>query len=216
MIRALLEKIASNPRIYDVIQRAAGSEEILRRMAASVEAAQEGVGAASVLDVGGGTGLTRELWPDEALYVCLDNDPIKLAAFRKRFPSSHVLLSDGACMGIRNDGFGVVIIKFVFHHIPDALAREFLRECTRVLEPGGKLIFVEALWLPSRLRSRLLWRFDRGRWPRAEASLRAMLSEHLDIVHWERFSTIHRFVLCVAEKQTGHGARRSQSGSRPE
>ena len=49
-----------------------------------------------------------------------------------------------------------------------------------------------------RWQSRLLWRLDRGAYPKTPEQLLAFLSEQFSIVHSERFSIYHEYLLAVA------------------
>src|SRR5215472_6521672 len=83
----LIHKIASNPVVYDVSQKIAGSgplDPVLAKVTSTAAA------NARVLDVGGGTGRSRHLWPRTCTYVLIDSDAVMLsglaAARRPGFP----------------------------------------------------------------------------------------------------------------------------------
>jgi hypothetical protein len=81
------------------------------------------------------------------------------------------------------------------HHIADKDMSSFLAEVERVTRK--KVLFLDPLAWNSRL-SRLLWRYDRGSFPRSIQTLYAALYKCFEIEHLECFSVYHHYILCVA------------------
>jgi hypothetical protein len=48
-----------------------------------------------------------------------------------------------------------------------------------------------------RVVGRILWRLDRGSYPRTAETLRRVFSQHVKIAHWERFAIHHEYVFGV-------------------
>ena len=198
MLTDVLHHIVANPRVYNLVQMLAGVQRVHSRLAvqfASLTSASIG------LDLGGGTGLLRSFWPPTCAYVCLDIDMLKLQGFLRRYPAGIALLSDATRVPLKSCSMDVVLCTFVTHHIPDALLAQLISESARVLKSGGKLILVDAVWAPARWVGRLLWKYDRGSYPRTAETLHATISNHCAITHWQRFAVYHEYVLCVAIKQ---------------
>jgi SAM-dependent methyltransferase len=194
----LLHRIAAQPRVYDLIQTAAGVAELNRRLAVRIHEIGR---AAWILDVGGGTGHDAELWP-ESQYVCLDNDPLKLQGFRRKNPTRHLLRGDAARLPIRSQSVDVVLCKNVAHHLPEEVFAAFLGESARVLKATGHFLFIDPLWAPERRRGRVLWALDRGSNPRSEETLRALIERRFQLDQWERFAVHHAYVLAVCRPAT--------------
>jgi SAM-dependent methyltransferase len=189
----LAHRLVARPIIYDIVQRLVGAGKIRRRLQIYVEALGD---HGEVLDIGGGTGLYRDVWPTGWHYINLDNDPQKLRGFRRRSSGDTALLGDAAAVPLPDMSLDAVICTFVSHHLPDATLTAFVRESARVLRPNGTLIFIDPIWQPNRIVSRLLWAFDRGSHPRTRDRLVAAMSDHFDITRVEEFAILHEYLLC--------------------
>jgi SAM-dependent methyltransferase len=155
-----------------------------------------------VLDLGGGTGLLGSFWPPTCAYTCLDIDMLKLQGFLRKYPAGIALLSDATQVPLKSCSVDVVLCALVTHHIPDALLAQLISESARVLKDTGRLVLMDAVWEPARWVGRLLWNYDRGSYPRTSETLYATISSHYAITHWEYFAVYHKYVLCVAIKQS--------------
>ena len=89
--------------------------------------------ACRILELGAGPGFCRELIPN-----VISSDLLFL-------PFVDLVLN-GESMPLSWNSTDAVIMIDVFHHIPDAGA--FLRELTRVLKPGGRVIMIEPWMTP--------------------------------------------------------------------
>lgn len=195
MLAGLLHYLAAKPWIYDRVQALAGAGIVNRHLAVALQPVL-GPGL-NVLDVGGGTGLARALFPADSRYVCLDSDSVKLAGFLQKYPSGLTVLADATAMPIETGSVDVVLCRFVTHHVPDEQLPAVLRECARVLKPTGWLVFVEAIRSDGRPLSNLLWRYDRGSFPRREDDVKQRLQTCFDIQSWDRFAVFHQYVVGV-------------------
>jgi ubiquinone/menaquinone biosynthesis C-methylase UbiE len=195
MLTDLLHRFVANPVVYDTVQVLAGSSaELDRRLAATVGELAAG---STILDVGGGSGLPPSLWPAGASYLCLDIDPVKLAAFRRKDGPGVALLGDATHLPIGTRTVDLVVCKNVTHHLSDAQLPALFRESARVLKAGHRMLFIDAVQAPDRWRSRLLWRYDRGTHPRSIGTLQQAMSSEFNLAHWEVFATHHRYVFGV-------------------
>ena len=59
---------------------------------------------------------------------------------------------------------------------------------------------IDPVWDSTRPIGKLLWRYDRGSYPRRVEQLDSNLSQCGTIFHREEFTTLHRFVLYIVQK----------------
>src|SRR5439155_24151670 len=105
---------------------------------------------------------------------------------------SAAVLGDATNLPLRDRSVDWAICVSVSHHLDDhgfGLMLDELRRVTR-----DRVVFLDAVASPA-VRSRLLWRYDRGRHPRPVEVLRRELSSRFEIVSAEEFTTLHRYLL---------------------
>lgn len=104
-------------------------------------------GPARVLDVGCGTGefehLAHQRFP-EARLVGVDVTPDMLAVARGKFPDAAwvtFLLAEAEALPFASEHFDAVVSCSMLHHVQEP--ERLLRECARLLRPGGQLVIVD-------------------------------------------------------------------------
>jgi len=100
-----------------------------------------------VLELGSGTGLNLELYPREGL-DCLtltEPDPHMIKQLRDRVKeigcAADVMEVGAEELPFDDDSYDTVVVTLVLCTVPDQAAA--LREISRVLKPGGQLLFLE-------------------------------------------------------------------------
>lgn len=93
-----------------------------------------------VLDVATGGGHTaRVLAPYVARVIASDLTPRMLMAARATLPEGvAVVVSDAERLSFPVNTFDLVTCRIAAHHFPDSFT--FVRECARILKPGGRLV----------------------------------------------------------------------------
>ena len=198
MLTRMLHHIVSRPFIYDLAQSLVGAKAVRRRLDARIDPVRD---ARLVLDIGGGTGSIGGLWSDSSKYICLDIDPLKLRGFAAKNPTGIALLADATRIPIEDQSVDVALCTNVTHHLADPLLDRMVSECARVLKPGGRLILSDAVWAPNRRAGRLIWRYDRGSFPRTAEALRKVISTYLRVEQWDQFAIWHEYIISVATRE---------------
>ncbi len=206
MLRTGIARVAANPMAYELIQRAVGGRGLDRVLASLIDQYTGGKATGVVADVGGGTGRARVLWPRGWTYLCLDSDPAKLNVRHMSEPSDRYLVADATQMPLDDRSCDAVLLKFVSHHLDDGELGVALKEVRRVLTPRGVLIVVDAVWRPARVLSRILWRYDRGSFPRTLAALREHVAGEFDLIREDEFAAIHAYVAFAGRPGSGSKA----------
>jgi ubiquinone/menaquinone biosynthesis C-methylase UbiE len=101
---------------------------------------------ARVLEIGCGIGrVLKHIAPSfaEAHGIDISEEMIALGKDRlSGFANIYLHLGDGATLNpLPNDYFDLVYSVLAFQHMPAGVVRNYLRECHRVLKPGGELYF---------------------------------------------------------------------------
>jgi SAM-dependent methyltransferase len=187
----LMHRIAGEPAIYNLIQRAAGLEVTRARLAKLL-----GDTSGVLLDVGAGTGLYVDLLPAGTRYVWLDNDVEKLRGFRTAYPGELAVLSDAGRMAIREESVDYALSVALSHHLTDAELDGFLASVARICRRG--FIFLDAVERPESVVSRALWKYDRGSHPRKLEDLRRRLERYFIIETESSYRIYHTYLLCRA------------------
>lgn len=88
------------------------------------------------LDIGGGSGMAATLLEkgDTTFVTCLD-----LSCELLRFSPVPSVQADAMHMPFADRSFDLIVAAAFFHHLPGREA-EVLRECARVLRPGGRIV----------------------------------------------------------------------------
>ncbi|HEU5253935.1 MAG TPA: methyltransferase domain-containing protein [Solirubrobacterales bacterium] len=122
---------------------AATEEAGLRQMRAELLRQARG----RVLELGSGTGLNLELYPREGLdsLTLTEPDPHMFKQLQERAkekcPGADLLEAGAEKLPFDDDSFDTVVVTLVLCTVPDQPAA--LREISRVLAPGGQLLFLE-------------------------------------------------------------------------
>lgn len=187
MLRRLSRAIARRPVLYDAIQVATGSRTCYTHLRAMLPP----TAGKRVLDVGGGTGVSRSSLDSSADYAVVDIDSSKLALLRQKHQATLAIQADARRLPARAASFDVGLMVFVCHHLDDSALDAALAELARVCR--GPVIVMDPIWVPRRLRGRFLWRYDVGRYPRTVAQLDSVIRRHFPVLAEDAFAVHHEY-----------------------
>jgi len=104
-----------------------------------------------LIDIGCGTGRfidsLKQVWPKlPVLGIDMSESYIKHARRHlRRLSRVHLSVGNAESLPVADDTQDAVISTFLFHELPPKVRRTVLRECARVLKPGGRFILVDSL-----------------------------------------------------------------------
>ena len=191
MILRALHRIASLGPVYDLIQTICGAKFARNHFRRVLETYP---GYQTVLDIGGGTGRIRS-----QLSADCTEEP-KLVQVRKVSKGARAILGDATNTPVAGASMDLVLCVAMSHHLSEAELELALREITRTLRPGGRLMFLDALWNRRWPPGRILWSLDRGSNPRSKEALLSILTKHVRIIRQEEFRLVHQYLLLLASK----------------
>jgi SAM-dependent methyltransferase len=194
-VRSFLRRLASQPRVYDAIQFMAGS-----RVAAGIMRRWFAGARGLVVDVGGGTGRIKTLLPSNTRHVCIDLDELKLSGYAAKFDDGLAVQGDASMLPLRSGAVDAITFVAVSHHLTDQGLSRVFDEIARVQSPHSTFFFFDAIHVPGRLLSRLLWHHDRGSYPRTKNQLVTELRRHFRVIDCFEHTILHRYVACRCER----------------
>ena len=104
-----------------------------------------------LIDIGCGTGrfldFCKQAWPRlPALGVDLSEAYVAEAkGHLRRWCWIDFIVANGEALPVPDDSQDAVTSIFMFHELPPKVRRTVLRECARVLKPGGRLVLIDSL-----------------------------------------------------------------------
>jgi SAM-dependent methyltransferase len=186
-----LRRLLENARLYDMLQRVLR----YRTAAGRLQSALGDTCGQVVLDVGGGTGNLIPFLSPGTHYVCVDNDLTKLDRLLRKQPDTMAVLADATRLPFADKSVDDTVCVAVTHHVSDDALPHLIDELCRVTR--GRVIVFDPLREERTRRGKLLWRIDRGAFPRTESELASFLARSLIPQHHERFAIHHHYLLWV-------------------
>jgi ubiquinone/menaquinone biosynthesis C-methylase UbiE len=104
-----------------------------------------------VIDIGCGKGrfidAVKQVWPKlPVLGVDMSEAYVKHARRHlQRWSRVHLSVANAESLPVADSSQDALTSIFVFHELPPKVRRVVLRECARVLKPGGRLVLVDSL-----------------------------------------------------------------------
>jgi ubiquinone/menaquinone biosynthesis C-methylase UbiE len=104
----------------------------------------------ALLDVGCGTGrfldFTKQAWPRlHVLGLDMSDAYIRHAKRHLRRARTNFIVGKAEAIPVSDNRCDAVTCIFLFHELPPKVRRLAMRECARVLKPGGRLVLLDSL-----------------------------------------------------------------------
>jgi SAM-dependent methyltransferase len=208
--RRLVARIVSHPRVYRLQRRLLHAEKLDEQLTPLIDKAVGGAAVGTIVDVGGGSGTSRSLWPPTWTYIGIDPDE-RAVQFGQADENTERTVGSASNLPFPDGYADAVLMKEVSHHLDDETWDKTLEEIRRILKPGGTFVFLDGVWTRQRWISRLVWRFDVGRHPREAASIEADIAKHFELEDLARFAAIHHCIVLLARPRAATPAAGSVS-----
>ncbi len=104
-----------------------------------------------LLDIGCGTGrfldFLKQTWPRLPVLGLDMSEPYVRYAKRhlKRWSRINLIIGNAESLPVPDESHDAVTSIFLFHELPPKVRRIVIRECARVLKPGGRLVLLDSL-----------------------------------------------------------------------
>ncbi len=195
-LRSNFDSFISRPAIYRIQTRLLGRKKLDAQMISAIAEITKSQPGGIIVDVGGGTAQTRQLWPLSWSYISIDPD-------KRMVDIDDTLQIDRRVGGadklpVTTEFADVVLLQNMSHHLDDVTWLAALDEAHRVLKPSGILIFMDAVLSKKRWLSRIFWKLDAGHFPRQSEIIEGDISKQFTISKIRRFTLIHHVILLSA------------------
>jgi SAM-dependent methyltransferase len=210
LVQRIVDRSLENPLVFEVQQRLCNNYSgILAEFSGILDRKGR-----RILDVGCSTGTCAGQIIDmkSNSYTGVDISPKYIEIAKRRYADGHFVAMDARHMSFPDATFDVAMFVGALHHMDDALARDCLRDVSRVVKPAGHVIVAEPVFTNGMHLSTLLLSLDRGRHIRSEEGYRSLFGDFaIQRQRYFRFSA-HRFCSFILTPAPQH-ARATVSSS---
>lgn len=193
-ITLLLNRLLENPLIYSLWQNAHNRKK--RQAICNEIHLNKGE---KILDIACGPGTNANLFRNvDYLGVDINRKYVKWAAHRYgfRFRVMDVTKDD-----FRNETFDWILVNSFLHHLVDSDVNKLLRKLTGALTPTGRLVIIDLLKPERGLVSKILEKFDRGKFARSIEEWKDLFNKFFYVKRYYSFNvnffSVSLWNLCV-------------------
>jgi ubiquinone/menaquinone biosynthesis C-methylase UbiE len=160
LFAATVQRISDHPVLFIVLRSIL--ENDFKAIRAVIRARLRVRQGARTLDLGCGPGAFADLFAGDD-YVGVDLNARYIDHARKTRPGAFIV-GDARSVELPDGRFDQILIFGLLHHLPDGDVRAVLRECRRLLGPGGRVLAIEDIPAISRLNliGHLIHRVENG------------------------------------------------------
>ena len=177
MTAALFHGLLRSPLLYIGLQRILGADRARRICFDQFVKLGEGE---RVLDIGCGPGYLLNYMP-RVDYFGFDIEPRYIAYAKAHFSGRGQFFCEqfGEVHATKFQPFDAILLFGILHHLDDAVADDLLGALAKCLAPTGRVVTLDPCFVPSQGRtSRLIARWDRGRYVRDREGYRRLVAKH--------------------------------------
>jgi ubiquinone/menaquinone biosynthesis C-methylase UbiE len=175
LLSATVQRISDHPVLFIVLRSIL--ENDFKAIRAVIRARLRVRQGLRTLDLGCGPGAFADLFAGDD-YVGLDLNARYIDHARKTRPGAFIV-GDARHVELPDGRFDQVLVFGLLHHLPDEDVRAVLRECRRLLVPGGRVLVIEDIPAVSRLNliGHLIHRVENGEHIRAVEEYKRLYAE---------------------------------------
>ena len=154
-----------------------------------------------ILDFGCGIGSYAFLF-DPSDYLGVDVDEGRIAYGKKLAPAHSFLALKNCRIPLQDRSFDIIWVSAMLHHISDELCLQYIREFSRILKPGGRIVVIEPYLSPhTSLRNLFMKLADDGDYIRTEEGYLKLFDGAFKITLHRKFKKVlYNELLFSAEK----------------
>ncbi len=153
----IIDRVLSHPAFYRALAGLVDSAKLR-----AISSWRNDFSGLKVLDLGCGPGNSVRLFGGSD-YTGIDLNPEYIRAAARRYPGRNFLAGDALLLDW-GDGFDVILVNSLLHHLEDRQAEAILGKAAGSLRREGKIIIQEPLRPKDRERiGRLMMKLDRGK-----------------------------------------------------
>jgi ubiquinone/menaquinone biosynthesis C-methylase UbiE len=155
-------RILENPTAYEIVQKLLGGDRVFKALRGAVALEISDITYENVLEVGCGTGLTKDCFHGSYTGVDINPEYIKVAGSRGE---GTFLVADATSLPFAAGTYDLVFTAGVLHHLNEKGRTMMLGEMRRVCKSRGHILIADGLVPSSRMNliGYALAKLDRGR-----------------------------------------------------
>jgi hypothetical protein len=114
-----------------------------------------------------------------------------------RWPTGLAILGDATRIGLKDKSVDHALCIGLTHHLTGIELPLLFNELARVIRQ--RLVFQDGVVNGESKISNLLWKYDRGKYPRSVHDLCSAIEPWFEIEQKELYAIYHRYILCIGK-----------------
>lgn len=169
-------RLLEDPRVYEFVQMLLGGRRVFRAVRESLSVELAHIRYGNVLEVGCGTGLTKDCFSGDYTGVDINPEYIRMGSGKG---GGTFLVADATSLPFETASYDLVVTVGVLHHLDEHERRKMFGEMQRVCRPGGHILIADGLVPSSRMNllGYIMAKLDRGRYKMRIEGFQGMVRE---------------------------------------
>ena len=172
MLNKLISILADNPTLFNFLRRIL--ENNFKNQKKIISRFSSGGAGKNILDIGCGTGEFSVFFSSRD-YTGIDIEK-KYIDYANNNYKGKFIVADAGRLPFPDRSFDSIFIGSFLHHLSDEECLRVFKEARRALKPDGKMLVIGANAGAGCFLTRLMYRFDRGKFIRTGEEYRRLLT----------------------------------------